>query len=226
MLFEDQAEQLKEYFENLGSRITESSLFNKIYERFASFSPLFQKLILIFVVLLVLFIVLSGPIRSYQSSVENIQAFEERKSYTQKILSYAKEKTSNKLRPKDFSVTELSREVENRSQSYSIKLLPEQNRVSRAPQNSKILKSAQQKNFEISTSKANINQTTSLAYSMKLLNKSLLLTGLEFSANSEDPRYFDTKISLANLYVEPLSAILPKAEPSKKTRSSSRKFRQ
>lgn len=210
-MFEDQLEQGKEYFENLSARVQESSLYNSIYERFTSFSPTFQKFILVALFGLFIFIILAKPIANYKTSVENLQEFEVRKKLTQQIIDFNKEKSNLAPAPKQISLSELSQKVSTNSQSYSIKLLPEQTNV-RSSSGQKIIPQANQSDYVVNITKANIEQVTSLAYSINRDNKSLLISSIDFKANAEDPRYFDSQINVTNLYVNPISQILPEPE--------------
>lgn len=212
MLFEDQIEQLKEYSESLGARIQESSLYIKAHERFSALSPLFQKILILCLVFFLLFLVLAAPITNYQTSIENLKSFEERKELTQKLLTYAQSSANQTASPKKYSLPHFQSEVDRLGQSYSIKLLSDQSQVSTSPVEKKKVLGAEQSNFVVKNKKVNIEQIAALAYSLKRANKSFVLTSLEIDANKEDSRYFDTKLEVANLYVEPLSSILPQEQ--------------
>lgn len=218
MLFEDQIEQSKEYFDNLSSRVQESSLFNQLHDKYTSLSPSMQKILLVTAGFLAVYIVLIGPIASYQESVENMVSFEERKSLTQKVIDYSKKSKSTTPQPKPYDIGSISSEIKKIGKSYSINYLPEQTSVASAPSDKKFVTGAEQSNYLIKANKSNIDQATTLAYSIQKLNKSLLITALEFKANREDPAYFDASIEVANLYVRSAKEFLPKPEPEKKKR--------
>jgi hypothetical protein len=216
MLFEDQIEQGKEYLENLSSRVQESSLYIQLSDRFNSLSPSFQKFVIVFGLGLFIVLLISAPLANYHESVENMTAFEERKTLTQKVIDYNKNSSSQNPAPKRYNASELSREVKSLGKSYSINLLDNQISVSSENNPKKLITSAQQSNFKVKVDKANINQITALAYSIQKMNTSLILQGLEFKANSENPAYFDSSIEVANLHVKPAREILPTPAATKK----------
>jgi len=212
MLFEDQIEQLKEGLQVLQARAQESSTLNQAVERYNSLSPAFQKIILISAAALVVFAILAAPIASYQTSVENMADFKVQKNLTQKVIDFSKNSADLTPQPKKYFSSSLGQDVNRLAGSYSIKLLPEQISVDSDRISKKIVPGASQNGFKIIAKKSNIDQATALAYSVKKLNKSLLLTGLDFQANREMPGYFDSTIRVANLSVEPIQSVLPKPE--------------
>lgn len=212
MLFEDQIEQLKEALQMLQARVQESSTFNKGIERYNSFSPVFQKIILITAFVLIVFAVLAAPIASYKTSVQNMEDFKIQKNLTQKVIDFSKTAANLTPQPKKYFSSSLGQEVNRLAESYSIKLLPEQVSVDSDRLSKKIVTGASQNAFKIKADKANIDQVTALAYSVKKLNKSLIITGLDFKESSGMPGYFDSTIRVANLSVEPISSVLPKPE--------------
>lgn len=225
MLFEDQIDQLKEGLQILQARVQESSTFNKAYEKYSSLSPLFQKFVVGASLTLIVFLVLAAPIAKYKTSVDEIASFEEQKNLTQKIISFSKRSSSLSPRPKTFSTSELDQRVQELARSYSINLLPEQTFVDSQGSPKKLIPKANQTNFSIKAKKANIDQVTALAYSVKKLNKSLYITGLNFKANQENPLYFDSSIEVANLSVKPISAVLPKPELNNGSKKKKRRGR-
>ncbi len=225
MLFEDQLEQLNEYSQSIISRVEENSTFNSLRDKYSTLSPLLQKTILGAGCFLIIFITLAGPIANYKTSVENMSSFEERQEITQKIISFQKKSKSLSQKPREFQVRDLKSEVETLSKSFSINLLSDQVSVASDRSNKNLVLGSEQRNFDVKTSKANINQFTTLTYSLQRMNKSLLVEALELKANRENPAYFDGSIKIANLYVKPVSDILPKPEVTKKSKSKKRRGR-
>jgi|GEM_PF-2346357 len=225
MLFEDQIEQLKEALQVLQSRVQESSTFNKGIERYNSFSPAFQKIILVLAFVLIIFIVLAAPISSYKASIENMSDFKVQKNLTQKVIDFSKTASNLTPQPKKYFSSSLGQEVGALAGSYSIKLMPEQVSVDTERISKKLVPGAIQNSFAVKANQANIDQATALTYSVKKLNKSLIITGLDFKKNRELPGYFDTTIKVANLSVEPIASILPKPEVTDKKNNARRRRR-
>ena len=215
MLFEDQIEQAKDGLQVLQARVQESSTFNKAIERYNSLSPAFQKIILSAALFLIVLIVLAAPIASYKSSIENMKNFKVQKNLTQKVINFSKKSSSLTPKPKKFYTASLSQEVSTLAGSYSIKLLPEQISVTSGRLSKKLVPGALQTAFNIKAKTSNVSQVTALAYSLKKLNKSLVLTGLDFKESSDMPGYFDSTIKVANLSIDPIETVLPKPEVTK-----------
>lgn len=223
MLFEDQLEQLKEYYQSVEARVLENSTVNALRDKYLALSPLLQKVLLGTACFVVFFLVLAGPISNYSSSVDEMNAFERRKALTEKIIAYKKKTNTLAPKPKEYDLGSLKRKVLSFGESFSINLLPEQISVMTSRAEKKVLPSALQKNFNIKTNKANIDQITALTYSIQKENKSLLIESLEFNANREDPSYFNGSIVVANLFVKSAADILPKPENDKKGKRKSRR---
>lgn len=225
MLFEDQVEQLKEYYQSVEARVQESSAFNSLRDRYVALSPLMQKLVITSCACLALFFTLAAPIANYKTSVDNMASFEERKSLTEKIISYEKKSSSKSPKPKEYRVDKLNNSVQGLSRSYAINYLPDQTSVFTARSEKKIILGAQQNNFNVKTRNTNISQFTALAYNVQKLNKSLFIDSLELIASRDKPGYFNGSIGVTNLFVKPASEILPKPQVKKPGKRKSRRGR-
>ncbi len=221
MLFENIIEQINEYFRSIVSHVQESSTFDSLKDKFNSLSPFIQKLLITTICFLIILLTLATPIIKYQASLENMVFFEEQKKLTQKIISFQKKSKSMPSTPKEYKLADFKTKVNTLENAYSINFLPNQMSVSPSKTRSKIIRSANQNNFNVETKKTNIDQFLALTYSVQKLNKSLLIESIELKANSENPSYFDGSITVANLFVKPASDILPspKVKKSKKPRS-------
>lgn len=225
MLFEDQFEQLKEYYQSVESRALENSTVNSLRDKYSNLSPLLQKILLGAFCFLAVFLVLAGPIANYRSSVENMTAFETRNALTEKMISYQKKSKSAAPKPKEYNLTTFKQATSDLAKSYSINFLPDQVSVATARPGKKMIPAAEQNNFDVKTTKSNIDQVTALTYSLQKLNTSLSVESLELNANREDSAYFDSSIIVANLFVRSVTDILPKPEASKKKKSRKRRGR-
>ncbi len=219
MFFENIIDQINEYFQSIVSQVQESSTFDSLRNKFSSFSPFTQKLLITTACFLILILTLIKPITNYQTSVENMIFFEEQKKLTQKIISFQKKSKFTSQTPKKYQLADLKTKVSDLGNAYSINFLPDQISVTSSKASSKIILSANQNNFNIQTKKTNINQFSALTYSLQKLNKSLLIESIELKANPENPSYFDGLITIANLFVKPASDILPSPEIKKPIKS-------
>ncbi|MGH1469079.1 MAG: hypothetical protein ACRBBP_09410 [Bdellovibrionales bacterium] len=225
MLFEDQLEQLNEYTQSLISRVEENSTFNSLRDKYSSLSPLLQKVLLGAGLFLIVFLTLAGPIANYKASIENMTSFEKRQEITQQVIAFQKKSKSLSQKPREFKLRDIKSEVDRMSGAYSINFLSDQVSVLSDQPSKKLVLGAEQSNFKVKTTKANISQFTALTYSLQKLNKSLLVEALELKANRENSLYFDGSIKVANLFVKSTSDILPKPEVTKKPKSRKRRGR-
>ena len=228
-MFEDQIEQLKEIFESIKERIQESSLYLTLYERYSLLSPRVQKITLIGLGVFIAFILTSPPLAQYHTSRENIADFENRKNITQKIIQQAKTSGGRTKTPKEITKQDLERTLKNFAKSPVINLTEDQATVMfNRNQSSKVVPQAQQEYFKIVGKDFNAEQTLNLAYSLKRLNSSLLITQLTFKESTMRPGYFDNEINITNVYVPPATSILPTQQDEvddKPTRRRSRSKR-
>ena len=89
MAFEELSENLQEQILLLKSRVEESRFVNSINEKFSSFPKRVQMLIISFFCLLLCFVILIYPMNQYRTSLEFEADYEERKDFSQKIITYA-----------------------------------------------------------------------------------------------------------------------------------------
>lgn len=213
-MFEEQIESLKDLLRGLWSRLEETSLYNSLNERYTSLPRNIQKLINFSILALILVVGLSFPITQYSSSLENDSVYEKRKSITQKVINYARAKSSAKPDPLEYNQLSFKGKVEKIATSKSI--LQEQLTITSASDKSgHTPKGALQNRFRVTGSQLNLNQAITTAYGIKRMGDSLFLDSVEIRAQKKDPHYFDTNFVVSNFYVAPESRIAPKP-PSKK----------
>jgi len=223
-VFEDQLDQLKEAFQSISERVQESSLYITFYERYTGFSQRTQKLLIFLLGFLILFLLLSPPLAQYNTSTENISDFKNRKNITQKIIQQAKSGNSNIKTPKKILKMELDGKIRDFARSPKIKLTADQSKVSNGRGKSlKIDKAVQQNSYKVISKDLNSEQALNLAYSLKRLNSSLLVTKLVFSESLDKPGYFDNEIDVTNISLPALSSLLPKQQVETKKKSSRKK---
>ena len=210
MLFEDQIEQLKELSQIIKEKAQESPLYVTVYERYTSLSPSMQKFCILGLVFLASFIVLSAPIAKFNTSVENLESFQAQKNITQEIIQKARQSNASVKTPKQFNQQELQTTLDSYNKSPLISILKEQSSVATKPNNSSpSVRGADSKIFNITNKNVNAEQALTQTYSLKKLNKSLVVKEVRFDASRERPGYFTHNVELENLYLKPISELLP-----------------
>lgn len=210
MLFEDQIEQLKELGQVLKEKVQESSLYVTVYERYTSLSPSMQKLCIVALVFLFSFLLLSAPIAKFSTSAQNLEDFQTQKNLTQSIIQKARQSNASVKTPKQFNQQELQRTLVSYNKSPLISIMEEQSNLSTTANNSSpSISGAESKIFTVTNKNVNAEQALNQTYSLKKLNKSLVIKEVRFEASKENPGYFTHNIQIENLYLKPVSEILP-----------------
>lgn len=209
MLFEDQIEQLKELSQIIKEKAQESSLYVTVYERYTSLSPSMQKFCIIAIVFMISLLVLSAPIAKFKTSAENLESFQSQKNITQSIIQKARQSQASIKTPKQFTQQELQSTLDSYNKSPLISILKEQSSISTNNSSNPSIRGAESKVFNITNKNVNAEQSLTQTYSFKKLNKSLLVKELRFEASKDRPGYFTHNLELENLYLKPISGILP-----------------
>ena len=226
MLFEDQIEQLKELSQIIKEKAQESPLYVTVYERYTSLSPSMQKFSIAGLIFLFVFLLLSAPIAQFNTSVENLESFQAQKNITQAIIQKARQSNASVKTPKEFNQQEMQSTLESYNKSPLISILKEQSSVATNINNSNpSIRGADSKIFNITNRNVNSEQALTQTYSLKKLNKSLVVKEVRFVASKERPGYFTHNVELENLYLKPITEILPANNRADQLNNNSRSRR-
>ena len=219
MAFEEVVENLKSAGNSLKEKITESSLFQSMQERYQNLNPLQQKLSLTGLSVFFLLVVLYFPLDHYLLSNENTEQFESKRLLTKNLIKSHRE--VNNL--SDFPVPQTSENMKSLIQGYlkEMNFLPEQIKYLNITSGSSSLipMNKIQYGLELSLSKVNVRQITNLGSKLQSIHPALKLKDLLITMNKEDGRYQDGTFKLIALNIPKYIQPLPEPEPIKKNKT-------
>ncbi len=222
MAFEEIVENLKSSGNLLKEKITESSLFQSMQERYQNLNPLQQKLSLAGISLFFFFVILYFPLDHYLLSNENTEQFEAKRLLTKNLIKSHRE--VNNL--SDFPVPQSSENMKSLIQGYlkEMNFLPEQIKYLNVTSGSSTLIPLHkiQYGLELSLSKINVRQITNLGSKLQSIHPALKLKDLLITTNREDGRYQDGTFRLIALNIPKYIQPLPEPEPVRKNKNSSK----
>lgn len=212
MTFEDLKDRFKSEGQQLWDRIQESSTYQSLRDRYDNLSPERQKLVVWGSVALLVVILFSIPLATLQTSSEHVSEFEGKKELMRDLLRAQKEANEVSTSVANLPVAAIRAEIDRALQQ--LQLLPEQNRgVTVAPTTTPLVKaSIIESVLEVSTMQLNLKQVVSLAASLARI-QGTKLKDLVMTANTTDPRYFDTIYRLVVFRSEPPKANEPPPPP-------------
>ncbi|MBN8537029.1 MAG: hypothetical protein J0M15_08245 [Deltaproteobacteria bacterium] len=220
MAFEEVVENLKSAGNSLKEKITESSLFQSMQERYQNLNPLQQKLSLTGLSVFFLFVVLYFPLDHYLLSNENTEQFESKRLLTKNLIKSHRE--VNNL--SDFPVPQTSENMKSLIQGYlkEMNFLPEQIKYLNITSGSSSLIPLNkiQYGLELSLSKVNVRQITNIGSKLQSIHPALKLKDLLITMNKEDSRYQDGTFKLIALNIPKYIQPLPEPEPIKKNKTN------
>lgn len=205
MNFEDLKEQFMSTVKNRWEQFQDSSLYNQAKDRFENLSPVMQKLTLVGVAALVLYIILSIPLGYISTSNERVAEFETNRQLIRDLLKVSREVQDvpniQPAPPMEVIQSRISQEIQN------ARLLPEQVKDSSVVTDTSELipQNLSQGTVKISLAKLNLRQVLDLGFQFQNINPSVKLKDVAVVANAEDARYFDVTYKLAALAVPDLS---------------------
>lgn len=220
MNFNDLKDQLSHLLHQLWDRFHDSTLFNRLRDRYENLNPQKQKIVLAVTALLAILIVLQTPWIDFQESTENMSQFEERRDLIRKLLKVGHESAEKPQIPEGPSIDNLRSMISSRLENSRI--LPDQIKsIDSAGLTTQLVPTELSKgSLQVSLSKLNLRQIVEIGQQFVSISPSVKMVGLKLGPNSEDPRYFDTVYSFVSLNV-PVIAPPPVIEediPAKDTK--------
>lgn len=199
MAFDSLKDQLKEKATELWSKIEESPFYNNLREKFETQSPTVQRGIIGGVSLLVILMLLSFPYSYFSSSSTHIEEYNGNRSLLRNLLRASRLASEASSAPATVSISDLKAQVQNLLPGFA--LLPEQiggliDLDTNALGGSLAPASIRQDGLGISLKKLNLQQVVDLGFEMQKINPSVKLSGMEVTASSENPHYFDVLYKL------------------------------
>lgn len=222
MNIEDLKENLMDRWQTLWEKISESSSYIQLKERYESCSLRTQKLIIIGTTSLVVLLILSVPISFFRASAQSEDSFEEKNELIVDLLKNSGKGggTSNKVM--SFS----SLKINAKSVLTAARLLPEQIKgiqktTSETKRSPLIPSSLTQESLRVSLVKINLKQIVEIGTALSNMHRFVKLKDMNISPNKEDKKYSDATYTLVSIGL-PEKVIEPKPSRSSKSRSRSK----
>lgn len=221
-MMEDLKERLIGVGSQLKDRIQESSIYNKIRDRYENLSPLQQKGVLILTCLFALFLLMYWPLATLSNSHDSILDFQAKRDLIRELLKVSKEASEVPALPQPPPMDQIQSQLEGFIRDAN--LLPNQNRgVSRISNSSKLIpESRSQGTLKVELSQLNLRQIINLTTQMQGFGPSVKMNSLMIVANNELPEYFDLAVTLTALKIPIISKpvlVEPEARAKKKNKT-------
>jgi hypothetical protein len=212
MNFDDLKDRLSSELKTTWDRIQESSLYNKLKDRYENLSPSMQKVTMIAAVVLVVALIFSFPLSYYSQSSTYVSEFEEKRDVIRELLKISREASDVPDLAQPPPVEQLKSMAE--SQARAANLLPEQiASIEVGSSDSKLIPAnLSAGSLSVSLNKLNLRQVVDLGYQLQSMNASVKMQDLLITANREDVHYFDVVYKLIALAV-PSAISIPEPEP-------------
>lgn len=219
--FDDLKDRLASDARQTWERISESTAYNQLKDRYENMTPGMQKITLIGGATLLSLLILSIPYGKYMQSTEYVGEFERKRMTIRELLKVSRESSDVPQIPQAPSLEAVRSNVEG--QIKAANLLPEQVKGLEVQENTSSLipKNLTEGLLQISLNKLNLRQVLDLGHQFQSINPSVKLKDMVMTANREDNRYFDVVYKLVTLAVP----APPVAEPEPTSRGSRMKNR-
>lgn len=220
MTFEDMKERFQTEGRALLDKIQDSSAYIQLRERYENLSPNKQKLTLLALTAVVLFLVFEMPIGYFSSSSEAVSTFEDRRQLIRDMMKVTRDKQEAPQIAVPPDLNSLKSVID--SQLQAARLLPGQIRSNEVAAESVNLIQGNllQGVLKISLLQLNLRQVLDLGFQLQSVSPSVKMTDLQMEANPKDPRYYDVTYKLAVLNVpnepEAVAEEAPQPPPTKK----------
>ncbi len=226
MAFEDFKENMSNRLEQIGDRITNSSLFIMLNERYENFNSFQQRLIKIIGFLLVVGTGLYFPQDYFFTSFESEHQFEAKRKLIKNIIKSEREVTSLPDIPRPLPAESVKSNIE--SQLKEMNFLPEQIKlvsINNQPTSSLIPSNKIQYGIDVTINKINVKQLTNLGSKLQIIHPAVKLKDLIITLNKEDSRYLNAEIKLVALNIPEYKAPEPPPpeNPKKKGKKTNKK---
>ncbi|MBL7542466.1 MAG: hypothetical protein JNL11_01550 [Bdellovibrionaceae bacterium] len=218
MAFENLRENLKTQFDQLGERITNSSVYQLLNERYENLSSARQRLVKIVTSVLALSAFIYIPMGSFLTSFENETAFEKKRKFIKDIIRSEREVSALPDIPRPLPAEAIRSTIE--SKLKDLNFIPEQIKhvaVNYSINSPLIPQNKIQYGIDVSVHKINVKQLTNLGSSLQLIHSSVKVKDMTITLNREDARYLNADFKLVALNIPEYTPPLPPPpEPKKK----------
>ena len=204
MILDDIRDKVLEGLQTVKAQLDESDSYNQLKERFDSFSPLVQKLILSSVAIIFSYALLLIPFSYYDTGTENVALYEENRDL---VLDLYRVKRRSVATPQTSAPLETS-ELESRARNAvsTARVQPEQIKGvsmfdnSGAQSSSFIPKNVTQNGVEIRLANLNLSQVVEIGHALTNMGSAKII-GMDIRAGSVPGNYFDATFKVVSFNI-------------------------
>ncbi len=200
MAFENLKDELKENAIELWGRIQESPAYNNVRERYENLSPNAQRGLLAAIVVLAVAGLIMFPYSYFSSSSDNTDQYIANRNLIRELLRANRLAGESLNMPRTVDAGDLKSQVSEMLAAYP--LLPEQNGGTTDIDLSDLgpgvaAGKLQVTGVGVKLKKLNLKQIVEIGTDLQSKNPNVKLVGLEMTASTPDPHYFDVLYKLA-----------------------------
>jgi hypothetical protein len=208
---QDLGEKLSQQFQELIHKVQDSTLYQKIKEKYDDLPQHLQRLVLIFLYAVGVFFVFSFPYDNWSRSSESLVQFQSQRDLINELHQVVKESAEGIVFIPAPPVGQIKTDIEMRLQQFQLsadQMGPLQ--VDLASSDALIPKNRQEGSIKVPLRKINLRQLVDIVAEVQRLHMGVKLINFKVDSNINDPRYLDAmldfvvvKIPQINMEPEP-----------------------
>ena len=200
MAFENLKEELKENAIELWGRIQESPAYNNIREQYENLSPNAQRGLTVGIIVIIAVGLIMFPYSYFSSSSDNNDQYVANRNLVRELLRANRLASESLNMPRTVEAADLKSQISDMLATYP--LLPEQNGGTTDIDLSDLGPGVAAGKLHITgvgvkLKKLNLKQIVEIGFDLQSRNPNVKLAGLEMTASSPDPHYYDVLYKLA-----------------------------
>ncbi|MEQ1665424.1 MAG: hypothetical protein ABL927_08625 [Bdellovibrionales bacterium] len=209
MALENLKEQLKDQLSDVWSKIQNDPTYNTFRERYESLPQNTQKIIVSGVASIIVLLLLAIPLSYLNTADDFISIYNEKRQMIRSLLKASRLASESSINVQMVTTDFLRNRIQNEIAAMS--LTPEQKADvidldNRSLGTALVDKSIKQSGVGVHLKKLNLRQVVDLGFTLQDLYPSVKMSGLEITASSQDPHYFDVLYKLIIFSSENLTA--------------------
>lgn len=220
MSLNDLKEQLSDQAKDLAEKITSSSLFNQLKEKYDLLDTKVQKVIIYSCITMLILMLINIPLSYYESANSFLERFSDRRVIMSDLLNIQVELDNAPKAPSYMTPDSLKIRVEQKLSELALnqeQIVAVDSIEGDESENSQIIPSSVMAGGVIvQLSKINLDQILNIGVIMQNLARHLKLLDLNISAHPEDPHYYNASFKLINfkLLVETSDSLIDESDSS------------
>ncbi|MES3036333.1 MAG: hypothetical protein V4736_00375 [Bdellovibrionota bacterium] len=224
MAFEELKDRFSSEAKMMWERIQGSSLYQQLKDKYDNLTPSQQKLTVIGLIVLSVFMVFSFPYTAWDSSASSVSEFESKRGLIRELFQVSKQSAEVPMIPPTPTGDSLVGQINN--MLTGAQLLPEQIKgVTATNATTRLIPGALiDGQTTVTLAKLTLIQLIDIGHQLQAISPSLKMTDLTVQSNGEDTRYMDATFQLVALKVpaipEPTVDIEPPPTKGRKKTTS------